>query len=398
MATDGSARLVFLFPLVYRPLRASFADQFVRLSAGLCGHVFAMSSSYLRDVPVGRFRLNAAPEGSNAVGRMAAWARFQVGLPLRLLRRTGADAIVAYDPYASGLAGLLLKRALRAKLIVELNGEYQTAYQMAETGNPFKAHLMRRMLHLVLRSADAVKVLNQAQEAFVRARYPGKPVYQFFAFTATTYFTALPTYDGGYFLSVGHPFHTKGVDILIPAFGRVLETFPGARLRIMGHCTDRELEAHRDLAGRDPRIEFVKPGWAEEVGEQMRGCVALVNAARSEAMGRVHLEAMACRKPVVATRTSGGLDCVDDGRTGLLCAIEDVDDLTAKLKALLADPNRARTMGEEGYQRLRREFIEEKYIELFQAMVNEVIRARGTNRGKGFTTPASANVPDGGGA
>jgi glycosyltransferase involved in cell wall biosynthesis len=282
-----------------------------------------------------------------------------------------------------------LSRALAAKLIVELNGEYHTDYQMKEDGrNPVKAGLMRRVLDLVLRSADAVKVLNASQEAFVRARYPGKPVYRFFAFTATTYFRALPTYDGGYLLSVGHPFHTKGMDVLIQAFRRVLQTHPTARLRIMGHCPEPELRRHRELAGNDPRVEFVKPGWMQEVGEQMRGCVALVNAARSEAMGRVHLEAMACRKPIVATRTSGGLDCVEDGRTGLLCGIEDVDDLTNKVGWVLSNTDRARAMGEQGFERLQEKFTEQRYIENFQAMLSDVVRGGGAQGWNGWATPS----------
>lgn len=371
------ARLVFLYPLVHRPLRASFTDLFERLSTGCLGHILAISTSFHRDVRLGRFRLYAGPAGSNALGRVASWARLQIGLPLMLLRREGADAIVAYDPYASGVAGLLLKRALRAKLIVELNGDYHTEYQMREAGNRIKGYLMRRTFELVLRWADAVKVLNGSQEAFVRNRYPGKPVYRFFAFTATSSFVALPTYDGGYFLSVGHPFHTKGMDILIQAFRRVLEAYPTARLRLMGHCPESDLRTYRRLAGDHPGIEFVKPGWTEDVGEQMRGCLALVNAARSEAMGRIHLEAMACRKPVVATRTNGGLDCVEDGHTGLLCGIEDVEDLASKLKWVLANRQRARAMGEHGFERLQRAYSEDRYVELFQAMVHEVIRAAG---------------------
>lgn len=401
MQTEQPARLVFVYPLIYRPLLAGFAGQFERLSSGCGGHVFAPSSSLYRDVPLGRFRLHSAPAGSSALRQVATWARLQVGLPLKLLRHEGVDAIVTYDPYSSGLAGLLLKRALRAKLIVEINGEYHTEYEIKENaGNPIRGWLMRRILDLVLRSADAVKVLNGGQEAFVRTRYPGKPVYRFFSFTATAYFTALPIYDGGYFLSVGYPFHRKGMDVLIRAFRQALEAYPTARLRIMGYCPEPELGAHRQLAGHDPRIEFVKPGWLEEVGEQMRGCVALVNAARSEAMGRVHLEAMACRKPVIATRTSGGLDCVEDGRTGLLCGIEDVDDLAAKLKWVLANADRARVMGEQGFERLRRQFSEERFVEIFQAMLNEVIRGDGAHRGDGeaVTSVRPIHIPNRGGA
>jgi glycosyltransferase involved in cell wall biosynthesis len=387
-------RLVFLCPLVHRPLLAGFASQFEYLSASYQGHVFAMSSSIHRGAPLGRFQLYTALQGTNSAQRLVAWARLQLILPLRLLRRRSVDAVMTYDPYASGLAGLVLSRALGTKLIVEFNGEYHTVYEMRDAGSRAKSWLMRRVLDFVLRSADAVKVLNASQAAFITSRYPGKPVYRFFAFTATKPFSAQPTYDGGYFLSVGHPFHRKGIDLLIRAFRQALQVYPTTRLRIMGYCPEPELDAYRQLAGNDPRIEFVKPGWIQEVGEEMRGCVALVNAARSEAMGRVHLEAMACRKPVIATRTSGGLDCVEDGRTGLLCNVEDVDDLAAKLTWVLANSDQARRMGEQGYERLRREFSEERYVEMCQAMVTQVIGGDRLGAGEVMTTGQSSNILD----
>src|SRR4029453_18764081 len=109
---------------------------------------------------------------------------------------------------------------------------------------------------------------------------------------------------------------------------------------------------------------------------------------RSEAMGRVHLEAMACRKLVIATRTSGALDCVEDGRTGLPCAVENVDDLAAKLQWVLPNPDQARAMGEQGFGRLRREFSGEMYVKIFQVMVNEVIRADGASSDDGGAVTA----------
>jgi glycosyltransferase involved in cell wall biosynthesis len=110
----------------------------------------------------------------------------------------------------------------------------------------------------------------------------------------------------------------------------------------------------------------------EDVGEQMKGCYALVNAARSEAMGRVHVEAMACGKPIVATRTNGGLECIEDGKTGLLCAIGDVRDLAAKLDELLSNHDRANQMGLAGKIRTQEMFSEKAYAATFRAMLEEV--------------------------
>jgi hypothetical protein len=56
-------------------------------------------------------------------------------------------------------------------------------------------------------------------------------------------------------------------------------------------------------------------------------------------------------------------------------------------------------MGEQGFERLRRDFSEESYVESFQAMVNEVIGTDGARRGKGWsvTSARPAEIPNRGG-
>jgi len=310
--------------------------------------------------------------------------RLSLAFLLRTLRsREPIHAIVTYDPYASGLSGLLLKRFLRAKLIVQIMGDYHRLDpndeligpygRLRKSGGSVKRILMKQIFWVALHGADAIKVLNRDQERFVRAHFPAKPVFRFNSFVATGLFSSLPTYWGNYLLAVGYPFHRKGVDLLIRAFLKIADRHPSIHLRILGYATPEELASYRALAGNHDRVEFLKPGWIEDVGEQMRGCYALVHAARSEAMGRVLLEAMACGKPIVSTRTNGALDYVADGETGLLCDIDDVDGLAAAMDALLSDPERAASLGRSGRERLEREWSEERFAERFTAMVREVV-------------------------
>ncbi len=84
-----------------------------------------------------------------------------------------------------------------------------------------------------------------------------------------------------------------------------------------------------------------------------------------EPLGIVNLEAMACEAPVVATATGGIPEVVDDGRTGLLVPFEPVTDasrapcdparfaadIADRVNTLLADPARARALGEAGRRR-----------------------------------------------
>jgi alpha-maltose-1-phosphate synthase len=84
-----------------------------------------------------------------------------------------------------------------------------------------------------------------------------------------------------------------------------------------------------------------------------------------EPLGIVNLEAMACETAVVATATGGIPEVVEDGATGLLVPFEPradgsrdpvdperfASDIAERVNELLADPARARRMGEAGRRR-----------------------------------------------
>lgn len=89
-----------------------------------------------------------------------------------------------------------------------------------------------------------------------------------------------------------------------------------------------------------------------------------------EPLGIVNLEAMACGAAVVGTATGGIPEVVDDGVTGRLVPIEQVQDgtgtptdperfvadLAAVLTEVATDPERAREYGEAGRERARTQF------------------------------------------
>jgi len=377
-------RLVFLFPEVYRPLAVNFAGEFMKLSPSCTGYIFTLCSDAYRHMPISHFRLYSGRITSSSIGNFLRRLWIQTALACWIvLRGPCIHAIVTWDPYTSGLSGVFLKFLLRTKLIVQIVGDYHRMDPTEDSvGDPkaqnrifkqIKKALMRSLFRLTVSLADAVKVINTDLERFIRHTYPRKPVFRFPCYVATGYFQSLPTFQGDYLLSIGHPFYRKGVDILIQAFKLVVRKHPHVRLRIMGYSPENELQTYRLLAANDPHIEFVRPGWIEDVAEQLRGCYALVHAARSEAMGRVLFEAMACRKAVVSTRTNGGIEYIEDGRSGILCEIENVADLAEKMNHLLADHNLATRMGQVGYERVVNEFSEEKYVSSFRAMLRDIL-------------------------
>jgi len=71
----------------------------------------------------------------------------------------------------------------------------------------------------------------------------------------------------------------------------------------------------------------------------------LVLPSENEALGKVLLEAMACGRPVIATRVGGIPDIVAEGRNGLLVPPRDAESLAQAIEGLSADEGRRRRMG-----------------------------------------------------
>jgi glycosyltransferase involved in cell wall biosynthesis len=81
-----------------------------------------------------------------------------------------------------------------------------------------------------------------------------------------------------------------------------------------------------------------------------------------EGFGLVLLEAMASRRPVVATRVSAIPEIVRDGETGVLCRAGDAVGIADAVRSL-ADSGRRNAMGMAGRQRLEREFTVDKMVD-----------------------------------
>jgi glycosyltransferase involved in cell wall biosynthesis len=82
----------------------------------------------------------------------------------------------------------------------------------------------------------------------------------------------------------------------------------------------------------------------------------------TEGLGTSLLDAMACGKPVVATRTGGIPEIVDEGVTGTLVPPRDQHALAAAIVAMLEDEERRRRCGAAGVARVRARFTVERMV------------------------------------
>jgi glycosyltransferase involved in cell wall biosynthesis len=100
---------------------------------------------------------------------------------------------------------------------------------------------------------------------------------------------------------------------------------------------------------------------------------AVVPSVWSEAGGIVALEAMSQRKAVIATAVGGLKESVADGKTGLLVPPGDVNELCNAMSRLLEDPDTAKSMGENGYDRFIGSYTTDAVIPRIVAAYKQLI-------------------------
>jgi glycogen synthase len=158
----------------------------------------------------------------------------------------------------------------------------------------------------------------------------------------------------GRILIVGRIERAKGHDLLVEALPRIREAVPEAHLLVVGSDGDATEQLERRAAGLGVR-EAVRFAGARARGElpPIYGSAAVcVVPSRFEAFPYVALEAMACGRPVVASKVGGLVEVINDGSDGVLVAPGSPAALAAAITRLLLDAPERRRLGREARERV----------------------------------------------
>jgi phosphatidyl-myo-inositol dimannoside synthase len=161
-------------------------------------------------------------------------------------------------------------------------------------------------------------------------------------------------------LGVGRMATKKGFQVLIEILPALLAGHPELRVVLAG---GGDLLARFQAATRQWRGRVFLPGSVQRdtLPDLYRAADVFVLPAVHDAKGNVDglpnviLEAMASGLPVVASGISGIPLAVEDGRTGRLVPERDGPALLGAIRQMLADPDAARGMGEQGRRKAESE-------------------------------------------
>jgi len=187
---------------------------------------------------------------------------------------------------------------------------------------------------------------------------------------------ALPLPPQPRLLAIGRLVAQKGFDRLLRALPAVVAAHPQVSLEVIGEGPDRPLlEGLAVELGLQERVQFHGFVDRARVPDFLSRAGIVVAPSRFEGLPYALLEAAAAGRPIVATRLGGIEQVVADGQTGILVEGEAVDRqpalLSGAITSLLADPERARSLGAAGRERVAQHFSLERcaaaYVQLYRA-------------------------------
>jgi len=208
--------------------------------------------------------------------------------------------------------------------------------------------LAHRLSDRCLNAADAIVAITEETKAYLQARRIRSPI------------TVIPAgIDYGGFdvvdrsartspfvlLSASYFVKRKGIDLLLRAVA-FARTRADVRLILAGDGPQRaNLTTLRDDLGLGDAVRFA--GFLDEnaLRAQYAAADALVSMSWSESFGMSLLEAMATGMPCISTANAGARALIEDGRTGLLTPLGDVDRFAAAIGQLASDRALAQSLG-----------------------------------------------------
>ena len=163
----------------------------------------------------------------------------------------------------------------------------------------------------------------------------------------------------------------KRVLDVIETFHRIAQRTP-ARLIMIGDGPEREAAQMRAVQlGIADRILML--GKQAEVESFLPIADLFLFPSENESFGLAALEAMACGTPVLGARSGGLVEVVEDGVSGRLCPLGDVDAMAEAGLDLLSDENLRSGMGRAARRQAHEKFAADRIIPRYENLYGRLL-------------------------
>jgi N-acetyl-alpha-D-glucosaminyl L-malate synthase BshA len=164
----------------------------------------------------------------------------------------------------------------------------------------------------------------------------------------------------------------KRVRDVVRVFAKVREAVPSV-LVMVGDGPDRvDAEAEARTLGVDADVHFL--GKIDAVAPLLAGADLFMLTSQSESFGLSALEALASGAPVVGSKAGGLVEVVQEGITGALREVGDVDGMAEAAIDILKDRDRWQTMSTAAAADARARFSRDDIVRTYEALYEDAVR------------------------
>lgn len=195
---------------------------------------------------------------------------------------------------------------------------------------------------------------------------------------------AIPEFERGNRAAVRQAMGISDDDILVGTIGNIrpakdyanfmraaaiMADEPRFRFAIIGHAAEplySELLLLRDELNLTNRLAFW--GFREDIADVLSAFDVAAVSSLSEGFSLATVQAMAAGRPVVATRSGGPEEIIDDGVTGLLVPVSDPAALAAGIRKVALNPTLRQEVATRAMSAARRRFSLDAMVAEYQAV------------------------------
>ncbi len=174
------------------------------------------------------------------------------------------------------------------------------------------------------------------------------------------------------FVFVGNFLPGKGIDLLLRAFARADTAMKLCIIGSIGDATPYEDQAKQ--LGLGERVIFHRKMARNDVLREIRESRAVIVPSRNpETFGLVAVEAISQRTPVIGSDAGATAEWIEDDVNGYQFPSDDVGALAACIERMAASPEKARNLGEQGFQLYEQSFQPERHMKKLERLFIDTI-------------------------
>ncbi len=167
------------------------------------------------------------------------------------------------------------------------------------------------------------------------------------------------------FTFIGRMVREKGVFELVEAFKRIVGEYPHAKLLLIGGFleSERDQESFHQLLKEFEHVNIKYLGLRNDIPLLLRASDVFILPSHREGLPRSIIEAMAMKKPIIATNIRGCREEVFNNENGFLVEKCNVDELTFSMKEMIMNTNMVQQFGMRSRKIVEELFDEENVLE-----------------------------------